>query len=277
MVTVRMRTDKAVLSVDFEFFEHTPAVRNASGNSPSGVGSDAVSFLHRALTNNDAEATLFFVSSIADSHPSLVEQFADGGFEIASHTHTHRLLTELSLEERRAEIEDSRSKLETVAGVSVGGFRAPVFDITPDHFDLLASAGYDYDSSVVPARAIPGWYGGDHAVTRPCRAFEIHPGAPDIPEVPVSVMPGIRLPLTGAWMRFFGRWWTLLGMWLLSRQGIAPVLYVHPWEFVELPDIDGVPPRVTVRTGRWMRQTIGAILNTSFEFVTLREIVDGMV
>jgi hypothetical protein len=90
-------------------------------------------------------------------------------------------------------------------------------------------------------------------------------------------MPGVRLPLTGTWLRFFGVRYTVLGMRLLARRGIAPVLYVHPWEFADLPAVDGVPRRVYVRTGEWMRKAVQRLLDQPFEFVTARSVVEGTV
>ncbi|MFC6725211.1 DUF3473 domain-containing protein, partial [Halobium palmae] len=91
--------------------------------------------------------------------------------------------------------------------------------------------------------------------------------------LPVAVMPGLGLPLTGTWIRFFGVRYTILGMWLLARRGIAPVLYVHPWEFADLPAVDGVPRRVYWRTGEWMRRALATILDEEFDFVTARTAV----
>jgi len=266
---------RAALSVDVEFFSHLPAYRGATGTTArSGVGREGVDTLLGALDDAGGRGTFFTVSEIADTHPEIVEAIADG-HELGSHTHTHRHLSELPPEERRAQLADSKARLEAATGADVVGFRAPSFDIADGHFDLLAETGYSYDSSVVPARSIPGWYGGEHRTNRPTPAGTVSPGAPDsVTEVPVSVMPGLRLPLTGTWIRFFGVGYTLLGMWLLARRGIAPVLYVHPWELVDLPAVDGVPKRVYVRTGAYMRRAVRRILNTEFEFVPVGDLAD---
>jgi hypothetical protein len=269
-------SDRAVLSVDVELFEHTPAYRSAAGTLDSaGVGLEGVRFLREALERHDATTTAFVVSEIVDDHPDAIAAIADADHEIASHTRSHRLLTELSPDERREELAHSREQLEAVTDADVRGFRAPAFDFGSDHFQLLAETGYAYDSSVAPCRAIPGWYGGEHDHNRPVAATAIDPdAAPELVEVPIAVMPGLRLPLTGTWLRFFGVRYTLLGMRLLARRGIAPVLYVHPWELVDLPAVDGVPKRVHVRTGAWMRRAIERILSAPFEFTTVRRLAD---
>jgi len=269
-------SNRAVLSMDFELFTQTPAYRSASGTTDrNGVGLDGGRFFREKLAEYDATATAFVVSAVAESHPDEVRALADSGLEIASHTHTHQLLSALDSDERRAELTQSKDMLERVTGERVSGFRAPAFDITDDHFDLLAETGYTYDSSVVSSRSIPGWYGGEYDVHEPVPATAIRPGAPDtVTEFPASVMPGLQLPLTGTWLRFFGPRYTILGMKLLARQGITPMLYVHPWELVDLPDVEGVPTRVYVRTGEWMRRAVERILQQDFEFTTARAVLE---
>jgi hypothetical protein len=268
---------RAALSVDVEFFSHMPAYRGASGTTDQrAVGLDGLHYLLGALADTGHTGTFFTVSEIADTHPDAVRRITERN-ELASHTATHRHLSELSLDERRTELADSKATLKEASGADVRGFRAPSFDFAADHFDLLAETGYDYDSSIVPSRSIPGWYGGEYDTDAPVPASSVHPGAPDtLTEVPIAVMPGLRLPLTGTWIRFFGVRYTLLGMKLLARRGIAPVLYVHPWELVDLPAVEGVPSRVYIRTGEYMRRAVDSILHTDFDFVPVGQLAEDV-
>ncbi|MFB6234740.1 MAG: polysaccharide deacetylase family protein [Halopenitus sp.] len=269
-------TDSAVLSIDVELFSQTPAYRNTEGETDrEGVGLAGIEYLRETLTARGASSTCFVVSSVADRYPGPIRDLAAAGFEIGSHTHTHRLLSGLDRDERREELTRSKRILERVTDQRVSGFRAPAFDFEPGHFADLDAAGYAYDSSVVASRWIPGWYGGEHDLHEPAPASAVEPEAPDsITELPTSVMPGLRLPLTGTWLRFFGPRYTILGMNRLAKRGITPVLYVHPWEFVDLPAVDGVPNRVYFRTGDWMRRAVERILDQSFEFTTAGDVVE---
>jgi hypothetical protein len=271
-----MANPRAVLSIDFESFAHTPAYRGASGSvpNPEDIGPGTMERLLSTLENHDADATFFVVSEVAQRHPDRIVAAAEAGHEIASHTHTHPLLSDCDSEQRCEELVRSREVLQSVTGTDVAGFRAPAFDFVDDHFDLLADAGYSYDSSVAPCRSIPGWYGGEWDIHEPTPVSDLRDGAPEsLTELPIAVMPGLGLPLTGTWIRFFGVRYTLLGMRLLARKGITPVLYVHPWELATLPRVEGVPRRVYVRTGAWMWRAVARILASEFEFVTARDVV----
>jgi hypothetical protein len=266
---------RAVLSIDVELFDQTPAYRSASGTTDQqGIGLNGLEWFRETLRDRGATTTCFVVASLVERYPEAIEALADAEFEIASHTHSHELLSELSADRRREELATSRDRLESLTGQSVTGFRAPAFDITDDHFDLLSETGYGYDSSVVASRAIPGWYGGEYDLETPAPATAVDPDAPaEVAELPASVMPGLRLPLTGTWLRFFGPRYTALGMRLLARRGITPVLYVHPWELVGLPRVEGVPSRVYYHTGEWMRDAIEYVLDQPFDFVTARSVL----
>lgn len=271
-------TERAVLSVDFELFNHTPAYRNAHGTTArQPIGLDAWPFLRSVFDDQNAVGTFFVVSDVAERHPETIQEIAAAGHEIGSHTHNHSLLSTLGEAERQHELTHSREILERVTGERVEGFRAPAFDITPGLYDALAAAGYAYDSSVAPTRSIPGWYGGEYVSRRPTPAAQIESDAPDqLTELPIGVMPGLRLPLTGTWIRFFGVRYTIIGMKLIARRGIIPILYVHPWELVELPPMDGVPNRVYWRTGAWMRRAIARLLDQPFDFVTARTVLESV-
>lgn len=269
-----MTETRAAVTIDFELFRHTPAFRKANGTiSDDTLGLAATDFLLEAFDAAGVTTTFFVVSEIAEDHPEVIEQIADAGHEIASHTHSHRLLSELDENERHRELSQSREILASACGQSVSGFRAPAFDLYDGYFADLAEAGYDYDSSINPCRAIPGWYGGQHSVRRAVPATTIASNAPPgLGEIPIAVSPYLELPVSGAWTRLLGRRYTLWGTQAIADDGVPPVLYFHPWEFVDLPDVDGVPWRVTWRTGEWMRETLERILSLPLDFVPLSDL-----
>jgi peptidoglycan/xylan/chitin deacetylase (PgdA/CDA1 family) len=267
--------NKAVLSVDVEFFHHTPAYRNAAGEVKSeSIGLKGIEFLLNIFEEHGAVSTFFTVSGIAEKEPTLIERVSEEGHEIASHTHRHTSLTDLCEEERMYELKRSKEILSGTTGEDVTGFRAPAFDIPETHFQEVEGAGYRYDSSVAPCRKVPGWYGGEYSIKGPTIVSEfVEESNSNLRELPISVMPWLRLPLTGAWVRLLGLKYTLLGMKLLKNRGVSPVLYIHPWELVDLPEIEGVPKRVYWRTGGWMRKAVRRIIGCDFEFTTAEAVL----
>lgn len=267
-------TIEIALSIDYERFVHTPAYRNSTGTVPEEFSAlEITDSLLSILGSHDVCVTFFVVSAIAGEFPEYVKRIAAAGHEIASHTRTHRLLTELDRSERLQELRDSKNTLRDVSGQDVTGFRAPAFDIPDSHFQELAEAGYGYDSSIIPCRAIPGWYGGKYRTDAPTVASELTTETnSEVPVVPVSVAPWLRLPLSGAWTRLLGRQYLLFGIRWLNHRGITPVLYFHPWEFAELPPVSGIPKRVYWRTGTWLQRTLDSVLTLADETVSVGQL-----
>jgi hypothetical protein len=69
------------------------------------------------------------------------------GWEIGSHTCSHRRPLLLSLPEVADELQRSKRVLEDVFGGHVEGFRAPCFSFDRERLELLFSLGYSYDTS----------------------------------------------------------------------------------------------------------------------------------
>jgi peptidoglycan/xylan/chitin deacetylase (PgdA/CDA1 family) len=101
---------------------------------------------------NGVRATLFVIArSVRDPRKRpLIDEAVRAGHEIASHSLTHRYLTQLDTAGKRTEIGDSKALLEDTLGVPVHGFRAPGYRIDRESLELLAQYGYTWDSSVFP-------------------------------------------------------------------------------------------------------------------------------
>jgi peptidoglycan/xylan/chitin deacetylase (PgdA/CDA1 family) len=72
------------------------------------------------------------------------------GQEIGSHGLTHVHLTRIPLAQARAEIFDSKKKLEDIAGRAVRHFCYPYGDLNPAIRDLVAEAGYATATTTEP-------------------------------------------------------------------------------------------------------------------------------
>ena len=94
-------------------------------------------------------ATFFVPGVVAEKYPDLVCDLADRGFEIAAHGYTHVHPIKLSEEEERRQLKAAVSVLHGITGQQVLGYRAPGYQVSPHTFNILASEGLMYDSSLM--------------------------------------------------------------------------------------------------------------------------------
>jgi polysaccharide deacetylase family protein (PEP-CTERM system associated) len=186
---------------------------------------------------HDVEATFFVLGWVADRFPDLVREIERGGHEIASHGYSHRLLTFMTPQEFRADLQRSLDVLNKLSGEEVRGFRAPSFSLTRKTLwavDILRESGIQYDSSIYPMGLHPE-YGMAGAELGP---FQLGEGLTELPMSVAEVL-GRRIPCSGG--GYFRLYPYATTRWLMRRcneQGRAVIFYLHPWE------VDPMQPRV---------------------------------
>lgn len=175
-----------------------------------------------------ASITFFVVGDIAGESSSLLRTIAAHGHEIGLHGLTHVPLEDLGPSIFDEQVTRGRRILEDAAGVSVTGFRAPYFSLTPRTMwapEILSAGGFEYSSSVLPA-----WnpqYGFPGAPKRP---YLWPSGLVELPSPVLGIGP-IALPvLGGAYLRLAP--WPLV-KWAAqtARRHTAAWTYCHPYDF----------------------------------------------
>ena len=78
-----------------------------------------------------------------------------GGHELAAHGWFHEDFSELTRDEARAVLVQSRDALAEAAGMSPVGFRAPYWALAPGTLALVEEAGFRYDSSLMAGDVRP--------------------------------------------------------------------------------------------------------------------------
>lgn len=197
--------------------------------------------LLRLLRKHRIKATFFVTGYFAEREPGLVRQIMKEGHEIASHSYKDVSHYDLSPDEMKRSVERADRIIRSITGKKPAGFRTPQFSITPAMLKAIIRQSYRYDSSTNPV-SFPHY-------RKTGVSFE-KMTTMAMTEIPVSNMPLVRLPISWVCMRNVGLWWTNLGVWLNLRLGCDAVLYFHPWEFVELPRIKGVPFYITRKCGQ---------------------------
>jgi polysaccharide deacetylase family protein (PEP-CTERM system associated) len=180
------------------------------------------------LAERNVRGTFFLVGELADANPELVIDIANGGHEVALHGHRHAPLTEIGPDAFRREITDARARLEARAGRPVIGFRAPTFSLVPSTVwaaDVLADVGFEYSSSVLPARSpLYGWPG------QPRTPYRWPSGLLELPCPVTDIGPVTNPYLGGVFLRVLP--WSAV-QFGLRRAEVGEVLwtYCHPYDF----------------------------------------------
>jgi peptidoglycan/xylan/chitin deacetylase (PgdA/CDA1 family) len=150
-------------------------------------------------------ATFFTTGDVAQRYPDVVTAIVSDGHELASHGMTHRAFTDLSPAEAHGEIAHSATLLRRFAPVT--SFRAPYLQFPSQYVPLLESSGFVVDSSEAKYKR---------------RRSEVRGARCAVKRIPASVTSSVlRLPRA-------------IRETYLRALSSPVVLFVHPWEFVDL-------------------------------------------
>jgi len=183
--------------------------------------------------------TFFVLGEIAEHYPDLIKKVGGDGFELGLHGYGHRLVYEQKKEDFLSETRAAKALVEEIGGKEVIGFRAPSWSITQRSLwalRILADMGFQYDSSILPAKAyLGGVYRSNPLIHRRTEAGII--------EVPPSVVSigRFRLPFSGGlYLRTLPYCFIRYCITRLNNRGVPAVIYLHPWE------MDTALPRLAV-------------------------------
>lgn len=208
------------------------------------------------------KGTLFVVGqdlSLGRGHAQL-RAAATAGHEIASHSFSHDYaLSRGSVEAIEDDLVKAEREIEAVIGRRPTGFRAPGYTVSKTLTEAIRRRGYGYDSSLLPS---PPYYGAKalvigalRALGKRSRSILGHPGqlfrrrqphrdASGVLELPIAVLPGLRIPFYGTPIVAAPEWLTRLQTWLLQWDELV-VVELHG---VDLCDAsDGIPPELMAR------------------------------
>jgi peptidoglycan/xylan/chitin deacetylase (PgdA/CDA1 family) len=245
------------------------------------IPSEGMHHLLEILEERHIKATFFTTGYFTEKRSKLMREVVKRGHEIACHGYVHQSLISLDNITLKSEIIRATKILRRIAGIPPVGFRAPQCLIDQRILDILEELGYRYDSSIHPT-FIPGRYFNLTAPVSPYHPSSdrviVH-GERSILEIPISVTPILRLPLSWWWLRNFGSWWSKFGFNQVLSQGYVGVFYAHPWEFVSCQKVDDVAFHMVRNTGSRMRENFSNLIDylqseNQVIFVTMSDIVD---
>lgn len=227
---------------------------------------------------HSVKATFFVLSKVAVVYPDLVRQIQDDGHEVASHGHSHELLTTLTSTQFADDVRRSMDVLTNLTGRAPIGYRAPAFSIVESTRwagPILSDLGIKYSSSVFPIRH--SRYGIANAPRhvhrwQDCRLIECPPAT-------IRVL-GRNLPVAGGgYFRLLPGSIARLAIRRINQAGMPAILYMHPYEL----DTDGIGfhKDCGIHVPRWRHLTQSAFrsriearlhrLLETFQFTTLQD------
>lgn len=182
-----------------------------------------------ALEQRNVKGTFFTLGWVAKEYPELIKRLAAGGHELASHGYTHEKVYNLTPQQFRKEIRDTKHIIEDLISQEVTAFRAPFFSITNKSLwalPILAEEGYTIDCSISPIKT---WRYG--ITSCPDEIFRIKEA--NIIEFPVSTFSYLRKrwAIGGAYFRLFPYSFTGNGLKKRIKKGKYTMFYIHPWEY----------------------------------------------
>ena len=187
------------------------------------------------------KATFFALGWVAERASGLILEIAKRGHEVACHGYSHQLVYNQSPEVFKQETIRAKSILEDIVQQPVRGYRAASYSITTRSLwalDILAEAGFDYDSSIFPVRH--DRYGIPDSPEFPYILDT--PAGHKLAEFPLSTakIMGYRLPIAGGgYFRLYPYWLSRAGLRQVNRRQKPFIFYLHPWE------IDPEQPRIS--------------------------------
>lgn len=208
-------------------------------------------------------ATFFVVASDLERWPAarrVAQDLVAAGHELGNHTWSHPYaLTHMAPADIASEIARAHALLSDLRGRPVAGFRAPGYHMNRAVYEAVAAQGYSYSSSLFPC---PPYYlakvaymaglrlrgkrsqaimGDPRIMVSPTRPHHRH----GVRELPITVLPYVRMPFIGTSLLAFGDRGYHLALPLLRR---APFVNfeLHGIDLCDLEE-DGIDPALSAQ------------------------------
>lgn len=227
------------------------------------------------------KSTFFVTGYLAEKETDIVKLLVAMGHEVASHAYKNSNLLIYNEKEITHSIMRTDKILSNLVNDRIIGFRAPLFKINKKVISLLVDLGYKYDSSIHPA-IVPGRYYNFKSSL--CPFFPLLQQNVSVEqkksllEIPISVIPILRFPISWWWMRNIGNWIAHIGTNINLLQNRDSILYFHTWEYTSLPCIKGLPRHLTRFCGHSFLKKLENFINVylnKYRFSTLRELTQN--
>jgi peptidoglycan-N-acetylglucosamine deacetylase len=143
-ITFDVDAESAILAIDPLFAARASTMSHQAYGPKVGVPR-----LLGVLERAGVRATFFVPGFTARRYPDTVRAIVEAGHEVGWHNDLHEAPHSLTEAQERAIIERGADVLEPLTGVRPRGYRAPLWELNARTPELLAAAGFFYDSSLM--------------------------------------------------------------------------------------------------------------------------------
>jgi peptidoglycan-N-acetylglucosamine deacetylase len=222
----------------------------------------------QVLSNRQLKITFFIVGQDAEleSNQAALGQIVAAGHEIGNHSFHHEPWLHLYSEaEVHAEFERAELAIEGATGVRTQMFRGPGFSLSATILKVLQERNYCFDASTMPsflgplarayylrtsklegeerqkrAQLFGTWKDG----RQPVKPYLWHLDGGDLLEIPVTTMPGFKIPFHLSYVLYLSTYSRPLASFyfrsalrLCRMARFGPSLLLHPLDFLGPEDV----------------------------------------
>jgi peptidoglycan-N-acetylglucosamine deacetylase len=258
------------------------------------------------LGSLDLTITFFIVGQDAalERNHDAIAALSRAGHEIGNHSFHHEpWLHRYSEAEVRDELSRTEEALAALTGMVPVGFRGPGYSLSPTVLTVLSERGYLYDASTLPtvvgplARAFyfrssrldarqreerADLFGSAAEALRPLSPYRWDVGTEGIVEIPVTTMPGFRLPFHVSYLLYLAgrspavaRSYFRTALLMCRAARVAPSILLHPLDLLGGDDVGSLSffPGMAM-SGKEKRELVSgflALLAERYEICTVGE------
>ena len=219
---------KCYVTIDFEDFSHD-FKRDVLFEKDPKINEEAlnksyeyIKYLLKKL--NDVKVTFFCTGIVAKKYPEIISKISNDGHEIACHYLFHDDVYKENIDDFEKNIKEAILHLESASNQKVIGFRAPKFSINMNnvnHYKII-NKYFKYDSSLNTLNI------------KKISEFKQINQLANLTFLPVptfSFLKKIKYKSGGTFFKFFPFLLTDQLLKQAAKNGIIPIVYIHPYEF----------------------------------------------
>lgn len=238
---------------------------------------DQLAAFREMAERHGVKFTAFLLTKLIEDQPRVVEAAAANlEMEFESHSHTHNTQAPCSPEEVDATIKS----FESFFGRRPRGYRAPNGLMDDEGLKTLMERDFLYDASVFPSARFDSF--AYNNLDRPITPYQYRDGNKSIIELPLGVVPRVRLVVSISYIKLLG-----FGTYrsLIATLGLPDILLIlcHPYDFFvqdHLPNIKGWKRYAHARNAgnalSLMDRLCTLLRARGYEFAFLSDIVEGL-